>query len=74
MGVNYVGTEHVLLGLLAEGEGVAAQILLSSGVDTVIVQREISRFIANNEADGGTARSIRRRARSLHSRPLLSIS
>lgn len=53
MGVNYVGTEHVLLGLLAEGEGVAAQILLSSGVDTVIVQREISRFIANNEADRG---------------------
>ncbi len=53
MGVNYVGTEHVLLGLLAEGEGVAAQILLSSGVDSVIVQREISRFIANNEADRG---------------------
>ncbi len=53
MGVNYVGTEHVLLGLLAEGEGVAARILLSSGVDSVIVQREISRFIANNEADRG---------------------
>ncbi len=52
MGVNYVGTEHVLLGLLAEGEGVAAQILLSLGIDMTVIQREIGRFISNNEADG----------------------
>ncbi|WP_448807305.1 ATP-dependent Clp protease ATP-binding subunit [Aminobacterium colombiense] len=70
MGVNYVGTEHVLLGLLAEGEGVAAQILLSSGVDTVIVQREISRFIANNEADRGVQPDLSGEGqRSLHSKP-----
>ncbi|ADE56699.1 MULTISPECIES: ATP-dependent Clp protease ATP-binding subunit [Aminobacterium] len=69
MGVNYVGTEHVLLGLLAEGEGVAAQILLSSGVDTVIVQREISRFIANNEADRGVQPDLSGEGqRSLHSK------
>ncbi len=33
MGVNYVGTEHILLGILAEGEGMAAQMLQSVGVD-----------------------------------------
>jgi ATP-dependent Clp protease ATP-binding subunit ClpC len=41
MGVNYVGTEHILLGLLAEGEGVAAQILLSMGLDLPKVRGEI---------------------------------
>lgn len=32
MGVNYVGTEHILLGLLREGEGVAARILANLGI------------------------------------------
>jgi len=30
---NYIGTEHILLGLIHEGDGVAAQVLVSSGVD-----------------------------------------
>jgi len=33
MGVNYVGTEHILLGLLAEEEGVASQLLATHGLD-----------------------------------------
>lgn len=33
MGVNYIGTEHILLGILAEGEGMAAQLLASHGID-----------------------------------------
>jgi len=33
MGVNYIGTEHILLGILAEGEGLAAQMLVSHGMD-----------------------------------------
>ncbi|WP_024822646.1 ATP-dependent Clp protease ATP-binding subunit [Aminobacterium mobile] len=52
MGVNYVGTEHVLLGLLAEGEGVAAQVLFSMGIDLTVVQREMSHYISNSEAEG----------------------
>lgn len=35
LGHNYIGTEHILLGLLREGEGVAAQILKELGVDIV---------------------------------------
>ena len=30
---NYIGTEHVLLGLVREGEGVAAQVLIKMGID-----------------------------------------
>ena len=33
LGHNYVGTEHLLLGLLREGEGAAAQVLKSLGID-----------------------------------------
>jgi ATP-dependent Clp protease ATP-binding subunit ClpC len=33
LGASYIGTEHILLGLIHEGDGVAAQVLVSSGVD-----------------------------------------
>ncbi|MCD5406185.1 MAG: ATP-dependent Clp protease ATP-binding subunit [Desulfotomaculum sp.] len=39
MGHNYVGTEHLLLGLIAEGEGVAAQVLISMKADLRRVQQ-----------------------------------
>jgi len=35
LGHNYIGTEHILLGLIKEGEGVAAQILTNLGADSV---------------------------------------
>ncbi len=40
-GVNYVGTEHLLLGLIREGEGVAAQVLLELGVSADSVRRQV---------------------------------
>jgi ATP-dependent Clp protease ATP-binding subunit ClpC len=33
LGHNYIGTEHILLGLIREGDGVAAQVLMAQGVD-----------------------------------------
>ena len=38
LGQNYIGTEHLLLGLLREEEGIAAQVLLNLGVDLDEVQ------------------------------------
>ncbi len=52
MGVNYVGTEHILLGILAEGEGMAAQMLQSVGVDHAQVVREVQRFLGGAASDG----------------------
>ncbi len=49
MGHNYVGTEHLLLGLIREGEGVAAQILNAFGVD----HRKVSAALA--QLQGGQA-------------------
>ena len=51
MGVNYVGTEHILLGLLAEGEGIAAQVLMSMGLDTQKVYQEVIRYLSGGEVD-----------------------
>src|SRR6266852_2974872 len=45
MGHNFVGTEHLLLGLLREGEGIAAQVLEDLGATTDRVQAEIERIL-----------------------------
>ena len=44
---DYVGTEHLLLGLIALGEGVAAQVLANLGVDLRRVRAMIDRTLAS---------------------------
>jgi ATP-dependent Clp protease ATP-binding subunit ClpC len=46
LGHNYIGTEHILLGLVSEGEGVGARILLDLGADAESVRDEIIRWLA----------------------------
>src|SRR5215831_14883066 len=41
LGHNYIGTEHILLGLLREGEGVAAQVLVKMGTDLDRVRQKV---------------------------------
>ena len=38
---NYIGTEHVLLGLIREGQGVAAQVLIGRGVELSVVRQNV---------------------------------
>lgn len=45
MGVNYIGTEHILLGLLAEGEGMAAQLLASHGMDVARGRQAVRNYL-----------------------------
>ncbi len=42
---NYIGTEHLLLGLVREGEGVAARVLSNLGVDTEKIRDQITRLL-----------------------------
>ena len=44
-GVNYVGTEHILLGLIREGEGVAAQVLLNLGANPDKIRKQVLAFL-----------------------------
>jgi len=46
MGNNYVGTEHLLIGLLAEGEGIAAHVLMDLGATLDKVRSQVERFLA----------------------------
>src|SRR5712692_2647228 len=45
LGHNYIGTEHILLGLIREGEGVAAQVLVKLGVDLSKVRRQVIQLL-----------------------------
>src|SRR5437763_282906 len=45
---TYVGTEHILLGLLSEGDGVAARVLKSLGVDTEVTRNYVLRDLDPN--------------------------
>jgi len=47
LGHNYVGTEHLLLGLLREGEGIASQVLLNLGLDLNKVRNEVMRLLGS---------------------------
>jgi ATP-dependent Clp protease ATP-binding subunit ClpC len=51
---NYIGTEHLLLGLLREGEGIAAQVLTNLGVEVDEV-REETLLLLGHDAKGGFA-------------------
>jgi ATP-dependent Clp protease ATP-binding subunit ClpC len=50
---NYIGTEHLLLGLLREGEGVAAGVLDSLNINLERTRAEITRFLSQNAAKSG---------------------
>jgi len=50
LGHNVVGTEHILLGLIAEGEGVGAKALTAMGVSLDKVRQEIENVIGRGEA------------------------
>ena len=46
LGHKYIGTEHILLGLLREGEGVAAQVLVKLGADLARVREQVVQLLA----------------------------
>ncbi|KXG74819.1 ATP-dependent Clp protease ATP-binding subunit [Thermotalea metallivorans] len=48
LGHNYIGTEHLLLGLIREGEGIAAKILVDSGVSLSKAREEIMKLLGNS--------------------------
>ena len=60
LGHNYIGTEHILLGLIREGEGVAAQVLVKLGADLNRVRQQVIQLLSGYQgkepaAAGGPA-------------------
>ena len=55
---NYIGTEHILLGLIREGEGVAAEALESLGISLDAVRQQVEEIIGQGQqAPSGHIRS-----------------
>ncbi|HEY1068038.1 MAG TPA: Clp protease N-terminal domain-containing protein, partial [Pirellulales bacterium] len=54
---NYVGTEHLLLGLIREQEGVAAQVLMNLGVKLEEVREEVLNLLSGGESGESTERA-----------------
>ncbi len=58
LGHNYIGTEHLLLGLIREGEGVAARVLENLGVDLTKVRTQVVRMLGETaEVTSGSGSS-----------------
>ncbi|HKH24443.1 MAG TPA: ATP-dependent Clp protease ATP-binding subunit [Acidimicrobiales bacterium] len=52
LGHNYIGTEHILLGLIREGEGVAAQVLVKLGADLSRVRQQVIQLLSGYQGSG----------------------
>ncbi len=52
LGHNYIGTEHILLGLIREGEGVAAQVLVKLGADLSRVRQQVIQQLSGYQGSG----------------------
>jgi len=52
LGHNYIGTEHILLGLIREGEGVAAQVLVKLGADLSRVRQQVIQLLSGYAGSG----------------------
>lgn len=53
LGHSYVGTEHILLGLIREGEGVAARVLNNLGVSLNKARQQVLQLLGSNESSSG---------------------
>ena len=67
LGHNYIGTEHILLGLVRENEGVAARILLDFDADAEKIRNEIIRMLSGpgRRQGGGAARGEKSKSSKL---------
>jgi ATP-dependent Clp protease ATP-binding subunit ClpA len=66
LGHNYIGTEHLLLGLIREGEGVAAQVLVELGADLSRVRQQVIQLLSGDAGGKEAAEQAGARTRLVH--------
>jgi len=69
LGHNYIGTEHLLLGLIREGEGVAARVLENSGIDLNKIRSNVIKILGESKpqpvsSGGGSSSSSSSKAKT----------
>lgn len=65
LGHNYIGTEHLLLGLIREGEGVAARVLESLGVNLSTIRSQVIRSLGESAETSSSSSSSRSKTPTL---------
>lgn len=65
LGHNYIGTEHLLMGLVREGEGVAARVLENLSVDVTSIRTEVIQMLGDStEIGSSTTNSVQTRSKT----------
>jgi ATP-dependent Clp protease ATP-binding subunit ClpC len=67
LGHSYIGTEHIFLGMVREGEGVGARVLVSLGVDLAAARQRVMQFMSGYVTAEGEEGAEGERARMSHS-------
>jgi ATP-dependent Clp protease ATP-binding subunit ClpC len=65
LGHNYIGTEHLLLALIRDGEGVAAKVLLNLGVDSAQIRTKVMQMLLDPATDPVNSSPTRKKTVSL---------
>lgn len=63
LGHGYVGSEHILLGIAADGGGSAAKVLRDTGLDRELIRDSIIKFVGRGESDSTTVQGLTPRAK-----------
>ena len=74
LGHNYIGTEHILLGLVREGEGVAAQVLVKLGADLGRVRQQVIQLLSGYSGSKETTAPVAARLRKARSSSTSSVA
>jgi ATP-dependent Clp protease ATP-binding subunit ClpC len=65
LGQDYIGTEHLLLGLIRDGEGVAAKVLLNVGVDSIEIRAKVFQMLNETTSAPSDTNHIRKKTPTL---------
>ncbi len=65
LGHNYIGTEHLLLGLIREGEGISSQVLLNLGLDLNTVRNEVMELLGSALPSFGQSQQVKTKTPAL---------
>ena len=72
LGSEYIGTEHLLIGIMREGDSVAVRIMMDLGIDPRKLYNEIVKVINEDEADANSNRVTDKNSGSFNSTPTLN--
>ena len=72
LGSEYIGTEHLLIGIMQEGDSVAVRIMMDLNIDPRKLYNEIVKVINEDEQDTSTSRTTDKNSGSFNSTPTLN--